>query len=84
METNKLVMTDPYGEGDIYVEIYKCDGDKTVADGGYVSIRLDTDHYLITVLNCEGDVISETRVPLHFKIMNLQGSDDYIGDGDND
>ena len=31
-----------------------------------------------------GDVISETRVPLHFKIINLQGSDDYIGDGDND
>ena len=83
METIKIVVTDPYDEGDIYAEIYKYDGDKT-ADGGYVSIKLDTDHYMIIVFDCEGDVISETRVALRFKDVVLQGSDDYIGDGDID
>ena len=67
METNKMVVTDPYDEGDVYVEIYHYRGDKVVADGGYVSIKLDTDHYMIIVIDCEGDVISETRVPLRFK-----------------
>ena len=51
-------------------KIKNIDGEPTVVGyGGYVRAEIDEDagHYLVTVVNVDGDVLSETIVPFDFK-----------------
>jgi hypothetical protein len=34
--------------------------------GGYVRISKDTDAFVVTIINSEGDVVSETEIPFNF------------------
>ena len=40
-----------------------------VEEGGYTHVRQESDAFVITVFNCYGDVVSETRLPFEFKII---------------
>ena len=38
-----------------------------VGEGGYTHVRQESDAYSITVFDCDGEVVSETRLPFKFK-----------------
>ena len=66
-----VMITDELDDGTVVVNFdvtddYNC----TTRTGGYVSTRQDNDDscYYVTVFNCDGDVLSETKVP--FKFIN--------------
>lgn len=67
-----VAFSDDYGIGGTleFNQLKNIDGEPTIVGyGGYVRTEIDEDagHFLVTVVNAEGDVLSETVVPFDFK-----------------
>ena len=67
-----VTFNDDYGTGGVveFNKLVDVDGvPRVVALSGYVRTEIDEDngHFLVTVVNAEGDVLSETAVPFDFR-----------------
>ena len=54
------------GSAVINFDLYDNEQDMVVKTSGYVMSRQEDDHFVVTVFDAEGEVLSETLVPFNF------------------
>ncbi len=66
-----IMTTDRLDDDSVVVNFDQYDtavGD-VVAQSGYVHVRQETTHYMVTIYNTAGDVVSETGIPFNFQTL---------------
>jgi hypothetical protein len=64
-----IMETETLDDGSVVINFDQIDKDsrETIKQNGYVMVRQETNEFLVTIFNSDGDVISETSLPINFK-----------------
>lgn len=64
-----IMETETLDDGSVVINFDQIDKDsrETIKQNGYVMVRQETNEFLVTIFNSDGDVISETSLPMNFK-----------------
>ena len=64
-----IMDTETLDDGSVVINFDQIDKDsrETIKQNGYVMVRQETNEFLVTIFNSDGDVISETSLPINFK-----------------
>ena len=63
------INTDELDNGAVVVnfDVYDHQEDQVVAQSGYVHVIQENEHFVVIVFDADGDVVSETKLPINFK-----------------